>query len=82
MPAFEARRMLVAAVRPIDRLETVAVAAAFGRVASTFRGSSAISSLGGVEAFAILPTGRATVRSGSRLRVFVLDPPLGPFGSV
>jgi len=48
------------------------------RVAPTFRGSSAIRSLRAAEAFSILPPGRAVVRSGSRLRVFVLDPPLGP----
>ena len=52
------------------------------RVVPTFRGSSAISSLGGADAFAMLPPGRATLRKGSRLGVFVLDPPLGPLGSV
>jgi molybdenum cofactor synthesis domain-containing protein len=52
------------------------------RVTSTFRGSSTISSLGGAEAFAILSPGHAPVRPGSCLSVFVLDPPLGPFGSV
>ena len=47
-------------------------------VRSTFRGSSAITSLRAATAFAILPPGRRAVRAGSRLRVCVLDPPLGP----
>lgn len=51
------------------------------RVASTFRGSSAITSLRNAEAFAILPPGRDEVRPGTRLRAYVLDSPLGPVGS-
>jgi molybdopterin molybdotransferase len=49
-----------------------------GEVTSTFRGSSSITSLRAAEAFALLAPGHQLVRSGSRLRVFVLDPPLGP----
>jgi molybdopterin molybdotransferase len=52
-----------------------------GRVASTFRGSSSVSSLRAAGAFALLPPGRTQVRSGARLRIFVLDPPLGSSGS-
>jgi molybdenum cofactor synthesis domain-containing protein len=50
-------------------------------VASTFRGSSAIQSLRGAEAFAVVPPRGRPVRPGGRLRVFVLDPPLGPHGA-
>lgn len=49
-----------------------------GEVRSTFRGSSAISSLREAGAFALLPPGPSRVRAGSRLEVCVLDPPLGP----
>jgi molybdenum cofactor synthesis domain-containing protein len=47
-------------------------------VRSTFHGSSAISSLRAANAFTILAPGRSAARAGDRLRVFVLDPPLGP----
>ena len=51
-----------------------------GRAYPTFRGSSIITSLAGATAFAMLPTGRRVVRAGQRLRVYHLDPPLGPGG--
>lgn len=51
-----------------------------GRVYSTFRGSSAIQSLRGATAFAVLPPGRRAARAGERIRVCRLDPPLGPPG--
>ena len=49
-----------------------------GRAFSPYRGSSVITSLRGATAFAVLPPGRRVVRKGERLRVFHLDPPLGP----
>ncbi len=49
-----------------------------GRAYSTFRGSSIITSLSGATAYAMLPPGRLTVRAGQRIRVYHLDPPLGP----
>lgn len=49
-----------------------------GRAFTTFRGSSVITSLAGATAFAMLPPGRRRVRSGTKIRVFHLDPPLGP----
>ncbi len=49
-----------------------------GRAYSTFRGSSIITSLAGATAFAMLPPGRRIVRAGQRIRVCLLDPPLGP----
>ncbi len=69
------------AVAPTPGLATV-VPLRFegGRAYSTFRGSSVITSLSGATAFAMLPPGRRIVRAGSRLRVFHLDPPLGPGG--
>jgi molybdopterin molybdotransferase len=51
-----------------------------GRAYSTFRGSSIITSLSGATAFAMLPPGRHVVRAGQRIRVYHLDPPLGPGG--
>ncbi len=53
-----------------------------GAVSSTFHGSSAIRSLRDAEAFAFLPPGHAAVPRGSRLTVFLLDPPLGRPGTV
>ena len=47
-------------------------------VRSTFHSSSAIRGLGRAEAFAILAPGTKVLHAGTRLRVFVLDPPLGP----
>ncbi len=49
-----------------------------GRAYSTYRGSSAITSLAGATAYAILPPGRRSVAAGERLAVHFLDPPLGP----
>ncbi len=49
-----------------------------GRAYSTFRGSSVHTSLAGATAFALLPPGKRRVPAGARLRVFHLDPPLGP----
>jgi molybdopterin molybdotransferase len=48
------------------------------RAYTTFRGSSIITSLSGATAFAMLPPGRRVVRAGQRIRVYHLDPPLGP----
>ncbi len=48
-----------------------------GRVYSTFRSSSAISSLAGAEAFTVLPPGGRPVRRNDRVRVRYLLPPLG-----
>lgn len=53
-----------------------------GRAYSTFRGSSIITSLAGATAFALLPPGRHRVRSGQRIRVCYLDPPLGTGGAL
>jgi molybdopterin biosynthesis enzyme len=49
-----------------------------GRVRSVYHGSSSISSLSGAQGFAWLPPGRTVVRSGDRLSVRWLLPPLGP----
>lgn len=46
----------------------------------TFRDSSAISSLAGVNAFALRPPGSPAVRRGGRLAVHHLPPPLGVAG--
>lgn len=46
-------------------------------VRSTFRGSSAITSLRAAGGFTLLPPGAVPVRPGERLRFFELDPPLG-----
>ena len=48
-----------------------------GRAYSTYRGSSVITSLAGATAFAMLRPGQRVVRSGARIRVYLLDPPLG-----
>ncbi len=68
-----------AAAAPTPGLATV-VPLAFrgGRAYSTYRGSSAITSLAGATAYTILPPGRRSVAPGTRLRVHFLDPPLGP----
>jgi molybdenum cofactor synthesis domain-containing protein len=67
------------AVAPTPGLSTV-VPLRFerGRAFSTYRGSSAITSLAGATAFAMLPPGKRSVSAGQRIRVFYLDPPLGP----
>jgi molybdenum cofactor synthesis domain-containing protein len=67
------------AVAPTPGLSTV-VPLAFrnGRAYTTYRGSSVITSLSGATAFAMLPPGRRSVRAGTRIRVYRLDPPLGP----
>ncbi len=48
-----------------------------GRGYPTNRGSSAITSLTGATAFALLPAGRGRWTRGTRRPVFYLDPPLG-----
>ncbi len=53
-----------------------------GRAFSTFRGSSVITSLAGATAYAMLPPGRRRVKAGSTIRVYRLDPPLGPGAGV
>lgn len=53
-----------------------------GRVYTTYRGSSVITSLSGATAFALLPPGRRVVRRGQRLRVHYLHPPLGTGGPI
>ena len=66
------------AIAPTPGFSTVVpLALRRGRAFSTFHGSSAITSLRGATAFAILPPGRRTVRAGERLRICRLDPPLG-----
>jgi molybdopterin molybdotransferase len=66
------------AVAPTPGLATV-VPLRFenGRAFSTYRGSSAITSLAGATAYAMLPPGRRSIRAGSRIPVHFLDPPLG-----
>jgi molybdopterin molybdotransferase len=67
------------AVAPTPGLSTV-VPLEFrdGRAFSTYRGSSVITSLSRATAYAMLPPGRRRVRAGSSIRVYHLDPPLGP----
>ncbi len=67
------------AVAPTPGLATV-VPLRFeeGRAYTTYRGSSVITSLAGATAFAMLPPGRRAVHAGQRIRVYHLDPPLGP----
>ena len=66
------------AIAPTPGFSTVVpLALRGGRAFSTFHGSSAITSLRGATAFAILPPGGRTVRAGQRLRICRLDPPLG-----
>ncbi len=67
------------AVAPSPGLSTV-VPLQFrgGRAYTTFRGSSVITSLSGATAYAMLPPGRRVVRAGTKIRVYRLDPPLGP----
>jgi molybdopterin molybdotransferase len=48
-----------------------------GRVRSTFRSSSAITSLLGARAYTLLPPGRRRVARGDRIRARFLLPPLG-----
>ncbi|MCI4358553.1 MAG: molybdopterin molybdotransferase MoeA [Thermoplasmata archaeon] len=48
------------------------------RATPTFRGSSAIASLGGANAFALWPPGAPAPGRGRRLEAHVLRPPLGP----
>lgn len=49
-----------------------------GRAYPTFRGSAIHASLSGATAFAMLAPGTRRARAGDRLRVYRLDPPLGP----
>jgi molybdopterin molybdotransferase len=49
-----------------------------GRAFTMFRGSSVITSLSGATGYAMLPPGRRRVRAGTTIRVYRLDPPLGP----
>jgi molybdopterin molybdotransferase len=67
------------AVAPTPGLSTV-VPLEFrdGRAYTTYRGSSVITSLEGATAYAMLPPGRRRVRAGTTIRVYRLDPPLGP----
>ena len=80
-PGWSVRTALLegSEVRAAPGLATVVPLRVNGRrVSSTFRGSSAIRSLHAAGAFTILPPGRTVLRPGARLRVCVLDPPLGP----
>ncbi len=72
------------APRPSSRMTTVVpLAIRDGRAVPTFRGSSAISSLRGATAFALVPPGRRGAVRGDRVKTFELDPPLGaPGGTV
>ena len=77
----EALPLRGAAAAPTPGLATVVPLRVRDRGAyPTFRGSSAIRSLQGANGFAILPPGTAEVRSGRRVRVHRLDPPLGEAG--
>jgi molybdenum cofactor synthesis domain-containing protein len=51
------------------------------RATPTFHASSAITSLSGANAFALLPPGRGPLPRGHRLAVHLLPPPLGVFPS-
>jgi molybdopterin molybdotransferase len=67
------------AVAPTPGLSTVVpLEFRHGRAYSTYRGSSVITSLSGATAYALLPPGRRSVRAGTTLRVYRLNPPLGP----
>jgi molybdopterin molybdotransferase len=67
------------AVAPTPGFSTVVPLEFHGGKAYThYRGSSAITSLSGVTGYAMLPPGRNSVPAGTRIRVFRLDPPLGP----
>lgn len=69
------------AIAPTPGMATVVpLAFRHGRAFSTFRGSSSIASLRGTTAFAILPPGRRVARTGERIRVCRLEPPLGGAG--
>jgi molybdopterin molybdotransferase len=67
------------AVAPSPELATV-VPLRFrgGRAYTMYRGSSVITSLAGATGFALLPPGRGRFPKGRRIRVYHLDPPLGP----
>ncbi len=66
------------AARPDPALSTVVpLAIRGGRAYPTFRGSSALTSLRGASAFALVPPGRGGARAGMRIRTCELDPPLG-----
>jgi molybdenum cofactor synthesis domain-containing protein len=66
------------AARPDPAMTTVVpLAIRGGRAYPTFRGSSALSSLRGATAFALVPPGRRGARAGTRIRTCELDPPLG-----
>ena len=67
------------AVAPTPGLSTV-VPLEFhdGRAFTHYRGSSVITSLSGATGYAMLPPGRRKVRAGTTLKVYRLDPPLGP----
>jgi len=49
-----------------------------GRAFTRYRGSSVITSLSGATGYAMLPPGRRKVRAGATIRVYRLNPPLGP----
>ncbi len=71
-------RLRGAAMAPTPGFATVVPLRVEGDNATpTFRGSSAVTSLRGATAFAMLPPGRTRARAGARLRACVLDPPLG-----
>lgn len=67
------------AVAPTPGLSTV-VPLEFrdGRAFTHYRGSAVITSLAGATGFAMLSPGRRRVPAGTTLRVYRLDPPLGP----
>jgi molybdopterin molybdotransferase len=79
-PGWTERSRVLAqdASRPSPELTTVVpLAIRGGQAYPTFRGSSALSSLRGATAFALVPPGRKGARAGDRLRTYELDPPLG-----
>ncbi len=79
-PGWKERTAVLAGptLEPSESLATVIPLEVRGdRVRSTFRGSSAITSLRAASGFAILSAGSRPVRPGARLGFFELDPPLG-----
>lgn len=71
-------RLTGPAVAPTPGFATVVPLHSRGdRATPTFHGSSAISSLRDADAFAFLPPGTPRAGPGRRLRVYLLDPPLG-----
>jgi molybdenum cofactor synthesis domain-containing protein len=72
-------RLASAVSLPTAGFATVVPLAVAGRSARpTYRGSSAIASLGGANAFALWPADRRPPGRGARVTAYLLAPPLGP----